>query len=194
MTTEHQREQQERRETLDNDQRLREQQKQAEASSYLDQYHSDVGGRFKVEEHETITGRVSPKPPPLPASSPWAELDNPIVRGQLALDRAWQARLDARFNRPDAISEYDPVKRLDSEFGLSTRVGRPPLHARPLTSSLIIHPAATAGGRELTPMRNGKKKDNCASLSPFHYSVLPFSEIPNDPRPPSPETEEMALQ
>src|SRR6516165_3454366 len=40
-------------------------------------------------------------------------------------------------------------------------------------------------------MRNGKKKDNFAS--PFHYSVLPFSEIPNDPRPPSPETEEMAL-
>jgi hypothetical protein len=46
----------------------------------------------------------------------YAELDNPIVRGQLALDRAWQARLDARFNRPDAISEYDPIKRLDREL------------------------------------------------------------------------------
>jgi hypothetical protein len=45
-----------------------------------------------------------------------AELDNPIVKGQLALDRAWQARLDARFNRPDAISEYDPIKRLDREL------------------------------------------------------------------------------
>jgi hypothetical protein len=42
-------------------------------------------------------------------------------------------------------------------------------------------------------MRNGRKKDNFASLSPFTYSVLPFSEIPDDPRPPSPETEEMAL-
>ena len=39
-------------------------------------------------------------------------------------------------------------------------------------------------------MRNGRKKDNFASLSPFHYSVLPFSEFPVDPRPPSPETEE----
>lgn len=45
-----------------------------------------------------------------------AELDNPIIRGQLALDRAWQARLDARFNRPDVISEYDPIKRLDREL------------------------------------------------------------------------------
>ena len=43
---------------------MREQQKQREGSTFLDQYHSDIGGRFKVEERETITGRVSPKPPP----------------------------------------------------------------------------------------------------------------------------------
>jgi hypothetical protein len=62
----------ERRTVLENDRRVREQQKPSEASTYLDQYHSDVGGRFSVTEHESVTGRVSPKPPQLPAASPWS--------------------------------------------------------------------------------------------------------------------------
>ena len=53
----------ERRETLANDLRVREQQKQREGSTFLDQYHSDIGGRFRIEERETITGRASPQPP-----------------------------------------------------------------------------------------------------------------------------------
>ena len=64
--------QDEKRSVLEDDRRVLAQRKQSEASSYLDQYHSDVGGRFKVEERETITGRVSPKPPPLPSTSPWS--------------------------------------------------------------------------------------------------------------------------
>jgi hypothetical protein len=42
-------------------------------------------------------------------------------------------------------------------------------------------------------MRNGKKKVHFASPSPFHYSVLPFSEVLDDTRPPTREAEEMAL-
>src|SRR5262252_4886195 len=68
MVTEHQHEQQERLDNLRNDQSVRQQQ----GSTYLDQYHSDIGGRFGVIEHETVTGRASPAPPPLPASSPWS--------------------------------------------------------------------------------------------------------------------------
>jgi hypothetical protein len=68
-----QEEEQERIETLRNDLAVQRQQKQqSEASTYLEQYHSDVGGRFNVTEHETVIGRVSPKPPPLPAASPWS--------------------------------------------------------------------------------------------------------------------------
>jgi hypothetical protein len=58
MTTEAQREQQERRETLENDRRVREQ--QSRGSTYLDHHHSELGGRFGSIETETITGRPSP--------------------------------------------------------------------------------------------------------------------------------------
>ena len=68
-----QEEEQERRETFENDLRAREQQKQREqGSTFLDQYHSHTGGRFGAIQQESVTGRVSPKPPPLPASSPWS--------------------------------------------------------------------------------------------------------------------------
>jgi hypothetical protein len=66
-------EQRERRETLENDLRVREQ--QAKGSTYLDHHHSELGGRFGAVETETVTGRLSPQPPPLPASSPWAGED-----------------------------------------------------------------------------------------------------------------------
>jgi hypothetical protein len=63
-------EQRERRETLENDRRVREQ--QSRGSTYLDHHHSELGGRFGAVETETIAGRSSPQPPPLPASSPWS--------------------------------------------------------------------------------------------------------------------------
>jgi hypothetical protein len=66
-------EQRERRETLENDRRVREQ--QSRGSTYLDHHHAELGGRFGSVETETITGRPSPQPPPLPASSPWAGPD-----------------------------------------------------------------------------------------------------------------------
>ena len=54
------------------------------------------------------------------------ERANPLVRGQLQLDRMWQSRLDAReaglrrIERPghtDAASGvYDPLQRFESEF------------------------------------------------------------------------------
>jgi hypothetical protein len=64
----------ERIETLRNDLLVQQQQKQQreQGSTFLDQYHSDIGGRFGVIEHETVIGRASPPPPPLPASSPWS--------------------------------------------------------------------------------------------------------------------------
>jgi hypothetical protein len=65
-------EQEERRATLENDARVCEQQKRADGSTLLDQYHSDIGGRFGVTQHESVTGRLSPKPPPLPSTSPWS--------------------------------------------------------------------------------------------------------------------------
>jgi hypothetical protein len=41
-----------------------------DTSTYLSHTHSEVGGRFAVTEHPTITGAVSPAPPPLPTNSP----------------------------------------------------------------------------------------------------------------------------
>jgi hypothetical protein len=59
--------------TMRNDASVREQQKRREQSgTYLSHTHSEVGGRFALEEHQTITGVVSPAPPPLPSSSPWS--------------------------------------------------------------------------------------------------------------------------
>jgi len=43
-----------------------------QASNYLNQYQSEIGGRFSATQTEIVTGRVSPKVPPLPASSPWS--------------------------------------------------------------------------------------------------------------------------
>jgi hypothetical protein len=46
----------------------------------------------------------------------YAQLDDPIVKGQMALDRWMEARLDARANPADAISNYSPVARLMEEM------------------------------------------------------------------------------
>jgi hypothetical protein len=73
MTLSKQEEEQERIDTMRNDADVRRQQQQAQGgSTFLDQYHSDIGGRFSVTQHETVIGRVSPKPPPLPSTSPWS--------------------------------------------------------------------------------------------------------------------------
>jgi hypothetical protein len=66
-------EQRERRETLLQDADLR--RRQSQGSTYLDAHHSELGGRFGSLETETVTGRPSPQPPPLPANSPWAGPD-----------------------------------------------------------------------------------------------------------------------
>jgi hypothetical protein len=44
----------------------------------------------------------------------YAELDDPMIKGQMALDRWMEARRDA--NRPAAISDYSPVARLEEEL------------------------------------------------------------------------------
>jgi len=63
----------ERLETLLQDADLRRRQQAGpEAGTYLSHTHSELGGRFAVAEHRIITGVASPKPPPLPASSPWS--------------------------------------------------------------------------------------------------------------------------
>jgi hypothetical protein len=67
-----QEEERERRETLENDRRVREQSRNGDTGTYLSHTHSEVGGRFAIDEHQTITGVVSPAPPPLPSTSPWS--------------------------------------------------------------------------------------------------------------------------
>jgi hypothetical protein len=73
MTTYDPEDQDERRRVLRNDERVRNQSR--DTGTYLSHTHSEVGGRFAVTEHSTITGVVSPAPPPLPANSPWASAD-----------------------------------------------------------------------------------------------------------------------
>jgi hypothetical protein len=50
----------------------------------------------------------------------YAEFDNPLVKGQMALDRWWQSRLDARARaRRSEIperGEYDPMRRFVEEM------------------------------------------------------------------------------
>jgi hypothetical protein len=56
----------------------------------------------------------------------YAELDDPIVKGQLQLDRFWQRKLDARaaarrrIERPGAVDPesgiYDPMQRFENGF------------------------------------------------------------------------------
>jgi hypothetical protein len=73
MVTEAQRDQQDRIDVQRNDADVRRQQQQG--STYLDHTHSDLGGRFAITEHQTVVGRPSPAPPPLPPTSPWAGPD-----------------------------------------------------------------------------------------------------------------------
>ena len=75
MTTSDQEDQEERRRVLQNDARVREQSRNGDTGTYLSHTHSELGGRFAVAEHQTITGVVSPSPPALPATSPWAGPD-----------------------------------------------------------------------------------------------------------------------
>lgn len=60
-----QEEERERRETLQNDRRVREQ-----TGTYLSHTHNEAGGRFAREQ--TVVGKSSDPWPKLPASSPWS--------------------------------------------------------------------------------------------------------------------------
>jgi hypothetical protein len=73
MVTEAQREQQERREVLRNDQRLRDQQAREQTGTFLSHTHlDDVGGRWAAISNPHIVGQSAvPKYPELPANSPW---------------------------------------------------------------------------------------------------------------------------
>jgi hypothetical protein len=71
MTTSKDEETKDRIETMRQDADLRRQERER-GSTYLDHHHSELGGRFGSIETETITGRPSPAPPPLPPSSPWS--------------------------------------------------------------------------------------------------------------------------
>src|SRR6516162_4701971 len=75
MTTYYPEDQEERRRVLLNDARVREQARNGDTGTYLSHTHSELGGRFALTEHQTITGVVSPAPPPLPSTSPWAGPD-----------------------------------------------------------------------------------------------------------------------
>src|SRR6516165_9347931 len=75
MTTYDPEDQNERRRVLLNDARVREQSRNGDTGTYLSHTHSELGGRFAVTNHQTITGVVSPAPPPLPSNSPWHGAD-----------------------------------------------------------------------------------------------------------------------
>src|SRR6516165_12462708 len=65
----------ERRRVLINDARVRDQSRNGDTGTYLSHTHSELGGRFALTEHQTITGVVSPSPPALPSNSPWHGAD-----------------------------------------------------------------------------------------------------------------------
>ena len=61
MTISDQEDQEERRRVLQNDARVR----NGDTSAYIDHAHSELGGHYAGTEQQTITGVVSPAPPPL---------------------------------------------------------------------------------------------------------------------------------
>jgi hypothetical protein len=74
MTTD-QEEQAERRRVLRNDERVREQSRNGDTSSYIDHYSPEMGGRFSTEGAAKVVGTTPNPYPPLPASSPWSGPD-----------------------------------------------------------------------------------------------------------------------
>jgi len=157
MTTD-QEEQAERRRVLLQDADVRRQQQ--EGSTYLDQYHSEVGGRFSVTQNESVTGRVSPKPPPLPANSPW--------------------------HGPDPVPDEPPLGyRVDGCPNSNPRlVSLQYLHRSQLTTQLQLHPAAVVQlptvarclsglGRLLFLRRTKTMPDRAPSAAASLYPHLP---------------------
>jgi hypothetical protein len=106
MATEAQREQAERRETLLQDADLRRRQERergSQGSTYLDHHHSELGGRFGAIESESVTGRPSPAPPPLPANSPWSgQNPEPGMEPPLGYRIDQMSEPDPPANDPDA--------------------------------------------------------------------------------------------
>jgi hypothetical protein len=109
MTTYDPESQAERRRILRNDQRVRDQSRNGDTGTYLSHTHSEVGGRFAVTEHQTITGVVSPAPPPLPASSPWSGPDPVPIEPPLGY------RIDAmpELEPPTGVSPVSPPVATD---------------------------------------------------------------------------------
>jgi hypothetical protein len=81
MTTEHQREQQERRETLQNDRKVREQ--GTTLSQFAQAEANEVGGRFSGHEKATVVG--AQESPAYPAAPNWA-FDPAGVEPALGID------------------------------------------------------------------------------------------------------------
>jgi hypothetical protein len=107
MMTSAQDEQRDRRETLQNDVRVRDQ-----GATFLGFTHSEVGGRFKVESKEYIVGSEPfPKYPALPASSPWS--GNDPVPDEPPLSRPEQS--SAVFPAPALPNPTAPSDPLDVE-------------------------------------------------------------------------------
>ena len=109
MTTSDQEDQAERRRILLNDARVREQSRNADTGTYLSHTHSELGGRFAVTDHQTITGVVSPAPPPLPSNSPWHGAD-PVPN-----ERPLGFRIDAmpELGSPTGVSPVSPPVATD---------------------------------------------------------------------------------
>jgi hypothetical protein len=124
MTTYDPEDQNERRRVLLNDARVREQSRNGDTGTYLSHTHSELGGRFAATDHQTITGVVSPLPPPLPANSPWHGSDPVPNEPPLGY------RIDEMhgFENPTGVSVSPPVATDDPV-------------AAPLGGSLVQQPS-----------------------------------------------------
>jgi hypothetical protein len=71
MTTDDPESQAERRRVLRNDERVRNQSRNGDTSSYIDHYSPEMGGRFSSEGAATVVGTTPNPCPPLPENSPW---------------------------------------------------------------------------------------------------------------------------
>jgi hypothetical protein len=89
MTTEFQHEQRERRQTLENDRKVREQERRDNTMLGRTDPNLDLGGRFlQSEGHAQVIGQSgAPTYPQLPASSPWSGTQpEPGIEPPLGLD------------------------------------------------------------------------------------------------------------
>jgi hypothetical protein len=143
MVTEAQREQAQRRATLDNDRKVREQ-----GGTFLSHTHSDLGGRYSAVGAQTIVGQT-PNPYPAASSSWQIQLPDepPLGLDNPELEPSFLATSPAQATGEPSDAPSDPL--------VSERVGSPlSLSDDPTTEGLAppsASPRAQPGGVGSSP-------------------------------------------